>query len=417
MPERTGGSHFMHILWMKTELLHPLDKGGRIRTHRMLRQLRRQHQITYLCLDDGTSGHAAHAAADDYCERLVALPTPAIAKGTLKFYDLVARSVVEPLPYAIARYRSAAMQQRAEELARQVDLVVCDFLVSSVNLPERVPVPTILFQHNVEAAIWRRRAQVAGNLLVRAYLTTQWWKMVRYERAQCQRFDHVVVVSPDDAETHRREYDAVQVTAVPTGVDLDYFKPDGVEPRSGEIVFVGSMDWSPNEDAAVEFATRILPRVRQRVPSARFNIVGRAPPPRVRALARADGSVRVTGRVDDVRPFYETASVVVVPLRVGGGTRLKIFEAMAMERPVVSTTIGAEGLPVHSGEDIVLADDEAAFAHRVADLLLDPARAAALGRRGGATVRPALGWERAAEAFGAICGATLARRKEPSCPT
>src|SRR5262249_40285487 len=174
--------------------------------------------------------------------------------------------------------------------------------------------------------------------------------------------------------------DAWNVTAVPTGVDLDYFQPNGTAPRPAEIIFVGSMDWSPNEDAAVEFATHMLPRVRRRVPDARFTIVGRAPPARVKALARADGGVRVTGRVDDVRPFYEEAAVVVVPLRVGGGTRLKIFEAMAMERPVVSTTIGAEGLPVRDREDIVLADGIDAFADEVADLLLDPARARDLGR-------------------------------------
>ena len=373
----------------------------------MLRHLAAKHRVTYLCLDDGTSGPAAHAAAAEYCDRLITVPAPAIAKGSLAFYRLVARSLVEPLPYAILRYCSELMRQRIDELSDRMDVVVCDFLASTVNLPEALPVATVLFQHNVETSIWRRRARLARNPLARAYLDDQANKMADYEAAQCRRFGHVVAVSEADAETHRLDHGVDSVTAIPTGVDLDYFRPRGTRPRPGELVFVGSMDWSPNEDAVIGFVADGLPRVRRRVPHARLTIVGRAPTAKVRALARADGSVRVAGDVDDVRPYYEEASVVVVPLRIGSGTRLKIFEAMAMERPVVSTTIGAEGLPVRSGVDILLADGEPAFAETVAELLLDPARAAELGRRGAAAVRPARGWERAAAAFADVCERTV----------
>jgi len=178
----------------------------------MLRHLSAEHRITFLCLDDGTSGAAAHAAAAEYCEQLVTVPAAAVAKGSLPFYWLVARSLVEPLPYAILRYRSEPMRRRIAELAGGMDLVVCDFLAPSVNVPQLLPVASILFQHNVETSIWQRRARLARNPLARAYLQDQARKMADYEAAQCRRFDHVVAVSDADAATHRLDFGVDRVS-------------------------------------------------------------------------------------------------------------------------------------------------------------------------------------------------------------
>ena len=153
------------------------------------------------------------------------------------------------------------------------------------------------------------------------------------------------------------------ITAIPTGVDVDYFCPSFEEEQNHEIVFVGSMDWLPNEDAAFYFCEQILPAIRKELPEATFWIVGRRPSRRCKmSLDRKGTGIRITGTVDDVRPFLRRGAIVVVPLRVGSGTRLKIFEAMACGKAVVSTTLGAEGLPVTSGKDIVLADDPGDFA-------------------------------------------------------
>ena len=402
----------MHILWIKTELLHPVDKGGRIRTYQMLRALSRSHRVTYLTLDDGTAAPDAPALAMEYCDALERVPFRTREKGTPGFYAELARSLGSPLPYAVWKYRSAAMRRRVAELAGRgdVDVVVCDFLSPSPNVPDGLPCPTVLFQHNVEAAIWRRHAEVARHPATRALFALQARRMREFEGAECRRFDHVVAVSPQDAAVFREEYGARSVSDVPTGVDTGYFRPSDAPRAPRELVFTGSMDWMPNEDAVLHFAAEILPRIRAEVPDAELTVVGRNPTARVRALGEAGIGVRVTGGVPDVRPYLGRGAVFVVPIRVGGGTRLKIFEAMAMECPVVSTTVGAEGLPVRHGEHLLLADEPAAFAASVVALLRDPGRARALGGEAARFVRAEYGWERVAARFAESCEALVARR-------
>ncbi|MEP7343775.1 MAG: glycosyltransferase [Gemmatimonadaceae bacterium] len=397
----------MHILWLKTELLHPVDKGGRIRTYQTLRALKERHRVTYLTLDDGSAAPDALARATDYCHEVLTVPFTQPEKRSVEFFADLATNLLSPLPYAVAKYRSKPMRDAIQEAVhtRGVDLVVCDFLFPSPNVPDRLGVPTVLFQHNVEAAIWERHANVATNAVSRAYMTLQWRRMRAYERSECHRYDHVIAVSDADADTMRDLYDAPRVSAVPTGVDVDFFRPSGKEKlRRHEIVFTGSMDWMPNEDGVQWFVDEIFPLVRARHADATFSIVGRQPTPRVKALARHDG-VTVTGSVPDVRPYLERGAVFVVPLRVGGGTRLKIFEAMAMERAVVSTTIGAEGLPLKDGEEVVLADDAASFAEAVVDLLTDSDAARRIGLAAAKRVREEFSWARAGEVFAITCEA------------
>ncbi|MFL5615327.1 MAG: glycosyltransferase [Gemmatimonadaceae bacterium] len=401
----------MHLLWLKTELLHPLDKGGRIRTYQMLRQLLRHHQITYLTLDDGNRAPDAVERAAEYCTDLVRVPLRTSAKGSMRFYAELLKNLFSPLPYAVAKYRSSAMEQTIHRLVERdtPDLLVCDFLAPSVNVPDDLPVATVLFQHNVEAMIWQRHAAVATGRLRRAYLERQWRRMHAYERAQCRRVGHVVAVSAEDAAWFASEYGTSAVSHVPTGVDTEYFRPSGQVPRAPrEIVFIGSMDWMPNEDAVRYFTGAILPIVQAQVPDVRFTIVGRNPSPSIQSLADGHPQVHVTGTVPDVRPFLERAAVVVVPLRIGGGTRLKIFEAMAMENAIVTTTIGAEGLPVRDGEHLLIADSSDAFAAAVLRLLRDPAARESLGERAATLVRSRFGWSRAAEQFADRCRDALA---------
>lgn len=369
----------MHLLWMKTELLHPIDKGGRIRSYQLLRRLRKRHRITYVYLDDGTASAEERRRAAEYCDELVSVPFTRPSKSPVAIVARVVRHWLDALPFGVGGYASAAMKRTvARRVARGgVDAVVCDFLACSVNVPSRVARPVILFQHNLEAQIWWRRAAHAPPL-ARRYLAAEARKLAAYERDACRRFDRVIVVSEEDRRLHRERYGLDGAVVVPTGVDAEWFAPRGapVDPR--RVVFVGSMDWQPNDDGARFFLGRIWPRIRRSVPGARAALVGRKPSPRLRALAAAAG-VEVTGQVDDVRPHLADAAVAVVPLRIAGGARLKIFEAMAMARPVVSTSIGAEGLRLRDGEGLLLADDERAFAAAVARLLERPDEARALG--------------------------------------
>lgn len=396
----------MRILWLKTELLHPVDKGGKIRTYNMLKELKRAHHVTYLTLDDGSASADDRAKATEYCHELLCVPHQRREKFTPGFYVELLLNLVSSQPYAIKKYTTAAMMREISELERKraFDLLVCDFLAPAANVPRSLATPTVLFQHNVEAMIWKRHYEVQANAVKKAYLYGQWRKMWQFEKEMCQRFDSVIAVSADDREQMKREYGAQAVFDVPTGVDTEFFRPSGtIETSPHNIVFTGSMDWLPNEDGIRFFMREIMPLIKSKVPDSTLTVVGRNPPASLVEMSKSDSSLIVTGRVDDVRPYIEKAAAYVVPLRIGGGTRLKIFEAMAMEKAVVSTTIGAEGLPLANGVELLLADEPQAFADAVVKVLTDASCAAELGRQAAANVRQNHGWEPVTDSFISIC--------------
>jgi sugar transferase (PEP-CTERM/EpsH1 system associated) len=365
----------MRILWLKSDLLLPLDKGGKLRTWHLMRHLATHHEITYLAFADPATPPADIDGMREVAAHIVTVPRTDPPKGSLQFAAGAAFHVLDPLPYAVGKYRSRAYARKLDELlaARAFDLIVCDFLPPSVNLPRRLPCPAVLFTHNVEAEIWRRHAETNTGWMGRRLYGTQHRRMLRYEGRALRRFDGVLAVSEADRDTFARLYPgAVREPArvVSTGVDTTFFAPAASQAASRTLVFTGSMDWLPNEDAMRYFCREVLPLIRAQEPAVVLSIVGRAPTPAVKQLA-ADAGVHVTGRVDDVRPYMEEAAVYVVPLRIGGGTRLKIFEAMAMGKAVVSTTVGAEGLPVTSGEHVLIADEPETFARAVVHLLRD----------------------------------------------
>src|SRR6266508_255663 len=255
----------MRILWLKTELLHPIDKGGKIRTYNMLRELKRDHAITYLTLDDGTAGSIEREQAAEYCRDLVCVPHRSREKFTAGFYSELFFNLASPVPYAIQKYDSQLMRKEISKRAKagRFDLLVCDFLAPAANVSfdfSDYGLPAILFQHNVEAMIWKRHYEVQSNPLKKTYLFTQWLKMRAFERKMCHHFDSVVAVSKEDREQMKREYEVESVFDVPTGVDNEFFRPGGNEPANAHnLVFTGSMDWLPNEDAVTYFAERIMP--------------------------------------------------------------------------------------------------------------------------------------------------------------
>jgi polysaccharide biosynthesis protein PslH len=376
----------MQILWLNAGLLLPLDKGGKLRTWHLMRHLARRHEITYLSFADPDASDEERLGMLAACKRLETIPRRDPAKGSASFYVDAAKYLVNRLPYAVAKYRSDAFRARLEQLLQtsRFDLLVCDFLFPAVNIPEHLPCRSAIFTHNVEAEIWRRHAQNRHGLARRLF-ETQYRRMLRYERAALASFDLVLAVSEVDARTLEATYGSqrMPIRVVSTGVDTEYFAPQAGRPSqrasspAPRLVFTGSMDWLPNEDAMLHFCRDILPRIRQEEPGATLSIVGRAPTPSVRRLAQSCG-VEVTGRVHDVRVHVADADLYVVPLRIGGGTRLKIFEAMSMGKAVVSTTVGAEGLPVTPGRNIEIADDPQSFADAVVNLFRDGQKRRAL---------------------------------------
>jgi glycosyltransferase involved in cell wall biosynthesis len=398
----------MRILWVKADLLHPATSGGRIRTLNMLRALRRTHHISYVALDDGSVTTSDIEQSREYAQTLDLVPHPLIPKEHPRFYFDVARRALASPPVVLSRYRSDAWRARIEATVAAhgpFDLGICDFLTPALSFPS-VPFPVVLFQHNVEARIWRRRVETARGI-TRLFYAQQHRKLVRWEGQLSHQFDGVVAVSESDAAEMREAYALPRVGVVDTGVDTNWFRPTAQPRTPGHLVFLGSMDWMPNIDGVQWFVRDILPQIQAQVPGVTLSIVGRSPTAEVRALA--SDAVTVTGTVDDVRPYLAKASALVVPLRVGGGTRIKLFEGLAAGVPTVSTRIGAEGLPVVDGEHVELADTPEGFASRVVALLDDPARAARLSAHGAALVQSRFSWDAVAAQFLEACAYAVGR--------
>ena len=400
----------MKILWLKTELLHPVDKGGKIRTYHLLKHLKSDHHVTYLTLDDGSAPPDAVELANEYCHELIRIPHATREKFSTGFYAELGLNLASSLPYAIRKYKSSAMTAAIRECVAKndFDVIICDFLAPAVNLPRALQCPVVLFQHNVEAAIWRRHFEVQKNAAKRMYLRWQWLKMQRFEGTICRRVERVIAVSEADAETMENDYGVEKVFPIPTGVDVEFFRPNPtVAVRPNSLVFTGSMDWLPNEDGINYFNDEILPLIKQSIPDVSLTIVGRNPSRKLLDLAQRDSSIVVTGRVDDVRPYMEQAAAYIVPLRIGGGTRLKIYEAMGMEKPVISTTVGAEGLPLRDGVELVLRDTPQAFADAVVKILTDTDFATHLSKNAAQLVRQNFGWARVSTIMAELCDAVL----------
>jgi glycosyltransferase involved in cell wall biosynthesis len=369
----------MRILWVKADKLLPVQNGGNIRTFHVLRYLSGQHKLTFFSYYAGSRDEEYESELQRELPGSVAICTgKRELSGAARGLDYLLHLAAEP-PYAVSRFSHAAVRNRIQSWYRErkFDVAVCDFLDAAVNFPRRLNLPSVLFQHNVEAEIWRRHAATAENPVKKMMYGVEFKKMLRYERSEVRRFQHVIAVSENDRALMMQWVDGDRITVVPTGVDLSQYRPDLAHAAARDaaaplITFVGAMDWEPNVDGLEFFCGDVWPAIKAEVPDARFRIVGRNPDRRVRKWAASDPSIEVTGRVPSVVEHLRESAAVIVPLRIGGGTRLKIYEAMATGKAVVSTTVGAEGLDVHHGRDIVLADDASSFAKAVIMLIRDP---------------------------------------------
>lgn len=406
----------LKILWIKTSPLHPLTRGGDLRTFHLLRHLHQNHDVTFVGMTADPGQVEGAQRSDEYCSRSrwAHEPKASLKLARWKFLLGALANLFSRLPYAVARFRSASLRRLlVETLKREsFDIIVSDFLFPAASMPwemkEGTQTPWVLFQHNVESMIWRRRAEGLTGVKGR-YWKRQRDRMWRFESQLSARFDGVLAVSDEDSRIFRQEMKLSNVIGVvPTGVDLDYFQALPKAPfPTPTVLFMGSMDWYANVDAVLYFVSDIWPKVRERLPEATFLIVGRQPPSEILALHSTDMGVEVTGTVPDVRPYMRKAHVMVVPLRIGGGTRLKIYEAMAAELPVVSTTVGAEGLPVVHGKHLLIADDSASIANEVIRVLLSPDLAGSLSQNAFQEVVQFMSWKAAASVFESSCQGLL----------
>ncbi len=399
------------LLFVSTRFLFPADSGGRIRTTEVLRNLLGgAFEITLVCPATAEQSQQFTGDLAKICDRLVTWkpPPPSAASQLTRL-----RHIAGALPIPVATDRSDAGRQTvASELARKPAVAVFDFPHAAVLAPPNMgDVTTVMFTHNVEAEIFARHADVATNPLHRWVWRNQWGKMCRFERDVLQSFDQVIAVAERDAAAFRRDYGVATVDCIPTGVNLEYFEYFGPA-ASHDVVFTGSMDWAANVDGIEFLITEVWPLVQAEIADARMTVIGRDPPKHLVALARERGyDFRFTGRVDDIRELTRGAAAYVIPLRVGGGTRIKAFEAMAMGVPVVSTTIGVEGLDVTPGRDFIAADTPQALAAGLITLLTDHDRGRTLAEQARQLVESRFSNAVVGKCFESICLDAMHRKR------
>jgi polysaccharide biosynthesis protein PslH len=412
----------MRILWVKAGGIVPPDTGGRIRSLHILKELARRHSVTVFTYYAEHFGDQ-HSALGEFSD-VVAIPIALAAERTSRDYLQYARALCLSEPHSLqviggesgGRLRffdSADIRRRLDGLmaAGKFDVLICDFIYPAGVIDWTFPCPKILFTHNVEAQLWKQQFEATRHPLKRLLYWREWRTLGEAEVHYARQADSVIAVSEQNRDFFSNFVDPARVSAIPTGVDIDFFRPTHSE-RSHSMVFTGSMDWMPNQEAMLLFASDILPHVVDEVPDAALWIVGRYPSGEIQRLASP--RIHVTGRVEDIRPYLNKAPVYIVPLRSGSGTRIKIFEAMAMGKAVVSTTIGAEGLPVTHGQNILIADDPREFASWVVRILRDRELAARLGRAGRALVEKQFTWKTAALQFEKIIEDTVDASSKPA---
>ena len=399
----------MKVLVVDEELSYPANSGKRLRSYNLIRQAARWHGITLVAyakppLDSNNYGEYEKAGV-----RVVTIPPPRIRKDGLGLILTGFRNLAQREPVSVAAYRSDVFRREIFRVIRQerIDLVHCELgpfghFVSGIR-----DIPTVLDAHNFEAEIWEQLTAGSRNPLKKTAFSIQATRMLRYEKTHYPKFDRVLCVSREDREKFRDRLGLQSVSVVPNGVDIGFFGGCTTRGRGCDMLFCGALDWRPTQDCVKFFLDAILPDIRTRCPDVTLTVLGRQPPKWLRQYVSGFENVELAADVPDVRSYYEKASVCVVPLRVGSGSRLKILEAFAMGRPVVSTTIGAEGLEVVPGRHLAIADSPRDFAEEVVKIVNDPSLAEEMADSGRKLVEEKYDWEKIGETLSSAWRNTL----------
>jgi sugar transferase (PEP-CTERM/EpsH1 system associated) len=367
----------MRILFVSQIVPYPPHGGVLQRGYNLLRELGRKHEVHLLAFhhpDELPPGEPLERSREElgkFCAKVEYFslwPKQSAAHKLAAF----AAGAVYPRPFSVLAHRNSRLDARIAQLCaeRACDVLHLDTIALAPFRRHATSMPTVLAHHNIESQLMARRAERETNAAARMYVQAQAQRLVRYEREQAAQFKLNITVSEADAATLKTICPDARTAVVPNGVDTTYFTPRDEE-EGPTLIYTGGMNMFANRDAVEWFLDSIWPRIKAAVPGARFLAVGSRPSPRVLEAAAADPAVEAPGFVDDVRPWVARAAVYVVPLRVGGGTRLKMVDAMAQGKAIVATSLGAEGIDGKHGEQFILADEPESFANAVIDLLRD----------------------------------------------
>jgi len=379
------------VLVLTPQFPYPPHQGTTMRNYNLIAGLAHRQEVHLLSF--GQPEESQGSPLERFCRSVQVVRPPQRSTAQRLRGLFLSRQPDMALRLPSSEFRaalSALLERETPDVVEVEGIELAQYLFQVTEERGEARRPWLVFDdHNAEYVLQQRAFETdirqPRRWIGAAYSFVQWQRLRGYERRACQAADRVVAVSEPDAEALRRLMPGLEPAVVPNGVDMGYYTapvtplPPGSGPGEQDLVFTGKMDFRPNVDAVLWFAREVLPLVRQRSPQTRFWVVGKDPHPRL-APVQADPAVVVTGWVEDVRPYIAAAGLYVIPLRIGGGTRLKVLEAMAMGRAIVSTALGCEGFPLVPDQELAIADEPAGFAAAVLDLLGDAERRARIGR-------------------------------------
>lgn len=385
----------MHVAILDGDVSYPATSGKRLRTLNLMLQVARRHRITYLgrCAPGSEEARAAPAFLRAHGIEPILVEHPVPRKSGLAFYARLFGNLLSSWPYSVTSHQSEPIHHAVSELAKRdpVDLWQVEWTAYLPMIDAGLSGPRVVIAHNVDTLIWQRYYETETNPLKKAFLRTQWRKFRRFETEAFRQAARVVAVSEEDAGLIRSDFGQPNVDVVDNGIDRSYFENVHGERDATRVLFLGALDWRPNLDAVGLLLDKIFPRVRAQEPKAKLVIVGRRPPADLIERAQMPG-VELHADVPDVRVFLASCGVMAVPLRIGGGSRLKILEALACGMPVVASRVGAEGLLLKPGEDYVRAEEDA-MADALVSAIREPVLMRAMAERGRRLVLDTYDWE------------------------
>jgi glycosyltransferase involved in cell wall biosynthesis len=395
------------VLVVSAHLPFPPRWGFGTRVYQLMRQIASRHDATLLCYA---------APGDENVERLrQEFPVEVVHRPKQRVLRKRAsqlRSLASRVPYDVWTTHSREMQGVIDRLCAEHGFEIVQLESTLLELFRFPPESQIVLdEHNVDYEVYARMHETERSPLRRAFYRSQERRFVRFEQRSWQRVAAVVATSEREAEIMRRHAPDTLVTAVPNGVDVEYFRPDSAPVEPGTLVFNGVLDYRPNLDGVNFLVDEVLPLVREHRPDVKVSVVGRGSESAVEALRRR--GVDATGEVPDVRPYLQGAEVVVVPIRMGSGTRLKVVEGLALGKPVVSTTLGCEGVNVRDGEHLLIGDTAEVFALQILHLFEHPEVGEALGRAGRELTEREYSWDYAGERLEEVYQLSLQGSAQP----
>lgn len=366
----------MNILFLSTRSPYPLISGHSLRTYHILKGAAQHHNVTLVTFVQLAEHEFRKENLDhlkSFCKAVYPFKIPADL-SRIAFAKMLFLNLFSSLPFVAQKYDAPLMRQKIREIIQteHIDLVHVDMLPLTAYINEFENLPKILVNHNVESVRLYRWFKTEPNPVKKAYLGIQWFKLRSFERSAMNKFDGCVVVSELDRELLLKMGVKSRLFVVPNGTNTKFFKPNNGKVVENSVLWIGHMDVHTNRDAVLHFWKDIYPILKKKYPQVKMTFVGTAPPKEIADAAQKDPQVKATGFVDDIRPYIDEAAVMVVPIRIGSGTRLKILDAMAMGKTIVSTSVGCEGLNVNDGKDILIADNPEDFANKTVELVRNP---------------------------------------------